>query len=188
MILALLFACAPGKVTLGTNDGTRPAVDGDTDTDSDADSDADADADTDTDADSDTDADADVDTDTDADTTPPRSDAGDYSGDVTGEVSYSWNGGDSSESCSGSIRASIADDGSLTGEAECDTARGWGYGGELNATDDHGTVTGTWTVDFGRGNYYDIDVSGTVQDGTLKLNSAEDWGDGSFSIDMTATR
>jgi hypothetical protein len=103
---------------------------------------------------------------------PPDPDAGEYRGTVDGALDY----GRDEAGCEGETAFTVGD-GALSGEANC-VIREWGvaFEGTLAGTVVGGRVEGVWTVDV-RGYAVPVEVSGTIARGTatLDLSANYDW-------------
>jgi hypothetical protein len=103
---------------------------------------------------------------------PPDPDAGEYRGTVDGALDY----GSDEVGCEGETAFTVGD-GALSGEANC-VIREWGvaFEGTLAGTVVGGRVEGVWTVDV-RGYAVPVEVSGTIARGTatLELSANYDW-------------
>ena len=89
-----------------------------------------------------------------------------YIGTLEGTISIAERGGGSQVAdCRGDVRLVRSPDGSLWGQASCDT-REWSLDGNLDASWSRGSWDGTWVVDLGR-DTVDVAVDGTLDDRRL---------------------
>jgi hypothetical protein len=190
LITLALFACSPGKVSLGEDVvGGEPVDVTDTATDTgSADDSGNGGGDTGGGGGQDTGGGGGQDTGNGGggggDTgVPPDPDAGDYSGSVDGSLEFGRDGAD----CEGETTFTVSG-GVLSGDGTC-VVREWGveFAGALEATVSGGRVEGTWTVDV-RGYPVPVTVTGTLARGTAELDLQADFGWGTFEGQIDARR
>jgi hypothetical protein len=114
---------------------------------------------------------------------PPDPDAGEYRGTVDGALDY----GRDEAGCEGETAFTVGD-GALSGEATC-AIREWGveFAGPLEATVRGGRVEGTWSVDV-RGYPVTVLVTGDLARGVASLELAGDYDWFSFDGQIDARR
>lgn len=90
-----------------------------------------------------------------------------YVGTLEGTLSFSDRGGDTQlADCRGDVRLVRSPDGTLWGQANCDT-REWTLDGNVDASWSRGSWDGTWALDLGR-DTVDIAMDGTLDDRRLE--------------------
>ncbi len=98
-----------------------------------------------------------------------------YVGTLEGRLSFQSREGTQTADCRGDVRLVRSPDGTIWGQASCDT-REWGLSGNLDASWSRGSWDGAWAVDLGRDSV-DVGMSGTIDDRRLAgdVSYDSDW-------------
>ncbi len=122
--------------------------------------------------------------------TATNSVAGSYTGDMTGTLTPIEGGGGGMPPelpCSGSVSVDVAEDGRLSGEADCTDRNGMSFEGPLEGNVRDGRAAATWSIRMGRSEV-DLLLDGRLANGGLELSGVAADDRLELSVALSATR